>query len=77
MSAAKHTLANLPKGEEAIIMGFSDDNLALKLMEMGCLPGEKITLQHIAPLGCPYAFEVNGTILSLRKSEAQYVLINK
>ena len=77
MSASKHTLANLPKGEEAVIMGFADDNLALKLMEMGCLPGEKITLQHVAPLGCPFAFEVNGTLVSLRKSEAQFVFINK
>lgn len=77
MNTPQHTLANLPKGEEAVIMGFADDVLALKLMEMGCLPGEKITLQHVAPLGCPYAFEVNGILLSLRKSEAQFVLINK
>ena len=70
------TLAELPKGKTAIITGFADDALALKLMEMGCLPGEKITLQHIAPLGCPYAFEVNGTLVSLRKSEAQLVLIS-
>ena len=77
MRSAELTLANLPKGEEAVITGFSDDTLALKLIEMGCIPGEKITLQHVAPLGCPFAFEVNGTLVSLRKSEAQFVLINK
>ncbi len=77
MNSVVHTLASLPKGEEAVITGFSDDVLALKLMEMGCLPGEKITLQHVAPLGCPFAFEVNGVLLSLRKSEAQFVFINK
>ena len=70
------TLAQLPKGKTATITGFADHKLALKLMEMGCLPGEEITLQHIAPLGCPYAFEVNGTLVSLRKSEAQLVLIS-
>jgi len=69
------TLAELPKGQSATITSFSDDRLALKLMEMGCLPGERIMLQHIAPLGCPYAFEVNGTLVSLRKSEAKLVLI--
>ena len=72
----ENTLAQLPKGQIATITGFTDDSLALKLMEMGCVPGEKITLQHIAPLGCPYAFEVNGTIISLRKSEAQLVLVS-
>ena len=76
MRVITETLAQLPKGKTATIIGFADDVLSLKLMEMGCLPGEKITLQHVAPLGCPYAFEVNGTIISLRKSEAQLVLVS-
>jgi len=69
------TLAQLSIGKSAVINGFADHLLALKLMEMGCIPGETITLQHIAPLGCPFAFEVNGTLLSMRRSEAQLVLI--
>ncbi|HXU27869.1 MAG TPA: FeoA family protein [Bacteroidia bacterium] len=77
MDGLTKTLAQLIKGETATISSFSDDVLALKLIEMGCIPGEKITLQHVAPLGCPYAFEVNGTLVSLRKSEAQFVLISK
>lgn len=77
MKGLTRTLAQLIKGETATISSFSDDVLALKLIEMGCIPGEKITLQHVAPLGCPYAFEVNGTLVSLRKSEAQFVLISK
>jgi len=76
MELITKTLAQLPKGKTATIASFVDNILALKLMEMGCLPGEQITLQHIAPLGCPYAFEVNGTLVSLRKSEAQLVLIS-
>jgi ferrous iron transport protein A len=70
------TLSQLPIGQSAIINGFTDNLLALKLIEMGCIPGEKITLQHIAPLGCPFAFEINGALVSIRKSEAQSVLIN-
>ncbi|HTA61463.1 MAG TPA: FeoA family protein [Bacteroidia bacterium] len=77
MKVLTRTLAQLIKGETATISSFSDDVLALKLIEMGCIPGEKITLQHVAPLGCPYAFEVNGTLVSIRKSEAQFVLISK
>ncbi|HXB40861.1 MAG TPA: FeoA family protein [Bacteroidia bacterium] len=70
------TLAQLLVGKSAVINGFTDNTLALKLIEMGCIPGETITLQHIAPLGCPFAFEVNGTLVSIRKSEAQSVIIN-
>jgi ferrous iron transport protein A len=77
MDGLTKTLAQLLKGETATISSFSDDTLALKLIEMGCIPGEKITLQHIAPLGCPFAFEINGTLVSIRKSEAQFVLISK
>lgn len=76
MKGIVKTLAQLIKGETAIISSFSDDVLSLKLIEMGLIPGEKITLQHIAPLGCPYAFEVNGTLVSLRKSEAKLVHIS-
>ncbi|HKC67079.1 MAG TPA: FeoA family protein [Bacteroidia bacterium] len=77
MDTLTKNLAQLVKGETATISSFADDALALKLIEMGCIPGEKITLQHVAPLGCPYAYEVNGTLVSLRKSEAQFVLISK
>ena len=76
MNIVTKTLAQLGVGKSAVINGFTDNTLALKLIEMGCIPGETITLQHIAPLGCPFAFEVNGTLVSIRKSEAQSVLIN-
>ena len=76
MQTVVKTLSNLSIGESAVIDRFADELLALKLIEMGCMPGEKITLQHIAPLGCPFAFEVNGTLISLRKSEAHLVLIS-
>ncbi len=70
------TLAELKIGESAIIQRFTDDLLSLKLIEMGCLPGEQVRLQHIAPLGCPVAIEVSGYLLSMRKSEAATVVVN-
>ena len=36
----------------------NDENIALKLMEMGCLPGEVITLERFAPMGDPMAIAV-------------------
>jgi ferrous iron transport protein A len=69
------SLAELKKGQTAIIRSFSNETLSSKLIEMGCLPGEKITLSRTAPLGCPLAVTVAGYELSLRKEEAASVVI--
>lgn len=76
MSTQPHTLADLLKGESAVIDSFTDNETSLKLLEMGCLPGEKVTVKKIAPLGDPIAITVSGYLLSLRKSEASTVLIH-
>ena len=43
----------------------------LKLMEMGCVPGEDILLEQIAPFGDPISVKVSGYSLSLRLNEAE------
>lgn len=70
------TLDTLTEGQSATIQSFSDKFLSLKLIEMGCLPGETVTLSYIAPLGDPIAIEVSGYTLSLRKQEASTVLVD-
>ncbi len=69
------TLNSLMLGQTATIQGFTDDFLSLKFIEMGCIPGEKIKLTNIAPLGDPIAIEVSGYLLSLRKQEAETIII--
>ncbi len=69
------TLDTLKIGQSAIIQSFNDVFLSLKLTEMGCLPGEKVTMTHIAPLGDPIAIEIDGYLLSLRKQEASTVVV--
>ncbi len=70
------TVADLKEGEEGRIVSFSDEKLALKLLEMGCLPGICIKLEHKAPLGCPYCLVVGENYhLSLRKSEADTIIL--
>ncbi|MBI3500301.1 MAG: ferrous iron transport protein A [Bacteroidetes bacterium] len=75
--AIKNTLAHLRKGEKAIIDSFTDVEVSLKLLEMGCLPGEMIQVKNIAPLGDPIAITVAGYTLGLRKSEASAVIIRR
>lgn len=69
------TLDCLQIGESGIIKALSSKDLALKLIEMGCLPGEKITLTKIAPLGDPIAIEISGYELSMRKEEASTIVL--
>jgi ferrous iron transport protein A len=69
-------LSQLEIGQSAIIDSFTDKIMALKLLEMGCTPGEIVTLDRIAPMGDPIAILVSGYLLSLRKSEASTVLVS-
>ena len=68
-------LSELKPGQEGIITEFNKNDIFLKLMEMGCVPGEKIHLEQIAPLGDPISVNVSGYHLSLRLNEAEHILV--
>ena len=70
------TLSELKKGQKAIIRLFTNDLLSSKLIDMGCLPGEEVTLSKTAPMGCPIAISISGYELSLRRDEADSVQID-
>jgi ferrous iron transport protein A len=68
-------LSHLPIGESAIIRGFKDEEISLKLIELGCIPGSKITMIRKAPFGDPIAFACSGSLISIRLQEAATVKI--
>jgi Fe2+ transport system protein FeoA len=68
-------LSELKPGQEGIIKEFISNDLFLKLMEMGCVPGEKIILEQVAPLGDPISVSVAGYHLSLRINEAEHIFV--
>lgn len=68
-------LSELKVGNEAFIRHFENDEIFLKLMEMGCVPGEKIVVEQIAPLGDPVSIFVAGYTLSLRLNEAEKIWV--
>lgn len=69
------SLAQLKKGEKAVIVSITDPGLSTRLIDMGCMPGEVIVLSKTAPLGCPVAVQVAGCELTLRREEAESVLV--
>lgn len=84
-NTTKIRLSELPVGHKAIIREFEQssaitldrDDIHIKLMEMGCVPGETVTIVKIAPLGDPISIAVAGYTLSLRKSEAQFIWVEE
>lgn len=70
-------LAELKIGEYATIVSFTDLEMSLKFLEMGCIPGELIRLERVAPLGDPIAISVAGYMLSMRKAEAATILVER
>jgi ferrous iron transport protein A len=76
MSRGPHNLSQLKIGEHGMIDSFTDPVMSLKLLEMGCTPGEVVELVKVAPMGDPIAISVSGYLLSLRKEEASTVLIH-
>jgi ferrous iron transport protein A len=66
----KTTISNLKKGEKAIISAFDVESIPLKLLEMGCLPGNRVELLQIAPFGDPLYLNINGSHVAIRLETA-------
>jgi ferrous iron transport protein A len=64
------TIASLKKGEKAIIREFDVEAIPLKLLEMGCLPGNMVELLQIAPFGDPLYLNINGAHVAIRLETA-------
>ena len=70
------TVAQLKQGQRGLIKNFSEDTLPIKLLEMGCLPGNTIELVQIAPLKDPIYINVNGSHIAIRKSTASLIEVD-
>lgn len=69
-------LSELAVGASAIVREFPKAGPAfVRLREMGVLAGTKVTLVRTAPLGDPLEIKVRGYHLTLRKSEAEHVVV--
>ncbi|WP_290701178.1 FeoA family protein [Lacinutrix sp.] len=73
----QHTIAHLKRGEKGIITDVSSVLIPLKLLEMGCLPGNFVELVQVAPFSDPMYLNINGSYLAIRKETAIHILIDK
>jgi ferrous iron transport protein A len=63
-------------GQKGVIVEELDAHIPVKLMEIGCLPGNEVELIQIAPLNDPLYFLVDGSRIAIRREMAQYVKID-
>ncbi len=71
-------LSQLAVGASAVVREFPKQGAAfIRLREMGLLPGTQITLVRTAPLGDPIEIKVRGYHLTLRKTEAENVVVER
>tara|TARA_B100000886_G_C20262562_1_gene423530 strand:- start:133 stop:366 length:234 start_codon:yes stop_codon:yes gene_type:complete len=69
------SLDQLPLGQKALIKSIETDFLPLKLIEMGCLPGNEISLLHLAPFKDPLYFKIDQAHLAIRKEVAKFIMV--
>jgi ferrous iron transport protein A len=69
-------LSELSVGASAVVREFPKTGSAfIRLREMGLLTGTRLTLIRTAPMGDPIEIKLRGYHLTLRKSEADHVLV--
>ncbi|HMB62130.1 MAG TPA: FeoA family protein [Eudoraea sp.] len=67
------TVAHLKHGEKGIIREFDEDILPIKLLELGCLPGNEVEMIQVAPFKDPLYINVNGSHIAIRRSVASLI----
>ena len=76
-ATTQRSVKDLRLGESGTICCLQDPEMALKLLEMGCIPGTQVRMNSRAPLGCPITLVLGDDdyTLSLRVSEAATILL--
>lgn len=64
------SIDQLKINQKATITEFDIEAIPLKLIEMGCLPGNTVELLQIAPLGDPLFLNINDSFLAIRLETA-------
>ena len=73
---APFTLAHLRVGESAVVIGYTDGPIARRrFVDMGLVPGSRITRLRTAPFGDPSEYAVFGARVSVRRKDAAILLV--
>lgn len=71
------TLKDIRPGEDCIILNLHANNLRKRLIDLGLTTGTAIRVKKMAPMGDPMEIVVRGYLLTLRKTEARSIEVEK
>lgn len=68
---SRRPLARVPVGSSAVVSAVTGSRTVVRrLLEMGLVPGTRVTVQREAPLGDPVEVRVRNYALSIRRADA-------
>ena len=77
MEQKDKTLRDVAVGRSAVVRGLTGEGaVKRRIMDMGITKGTEVHVRKVAPLGDPIEVTVRGFELSLRKDEAERVLVS-
>lgn len=72
------TIDDLKIGQSGTIKEVGGEGpLRLRFLDMGLIPGTKVTLQKIAPMGDPIQIRIRGYELTIRREDAQKITLKE
>ncbi len=72
------TLADLSANESGTVMALqSSDNMRRRLLDIGLTKNTVVTCVGQSPAGDPIAFNIRGSIIALRRTDCEKVMITR
>jgi len=71
------TLKDISPGESCVIRNINLNNLRKRIIDMGLTTGTLVFVRKVAPLGDPIEIHLRGYSLTLRKTEARMIEVEK
>ena len=71
------SLADIKRGERCIVLDVATEpaEMRSRLFALGVIPGSALEVLRYAPLGDPMQVKVSGSYISIRKSEAEIIMV--
>ena len=72
------TINDLKIGESGVIAQVGGEGpLRLRFLDMGLIPGTKVTLQKVAPMNDPIQIHLRGYELTIRREDAMKIALQE
>jgi ferrous iron transport protein A len=72
------SLSDMPVGSDVIVSKVeTKGTIKRRLLDLGFVPGARVKVALQSPVGDPIAYEIRGTVIALRKSDAHGILVSK